>query len=99
MAIQLPDKFKILSIQLYTGIEDPTKDLDNYKKHMNLQGMLQELACRAFPLTLSSSAREWFQKPPSNSVNSFEDLGRKFLTQFLVGCKRKKPFSQLMAIR
>jgi hypothetical protein len=38
MAIQLPKKFKIPAIQTYTGIEDPTEHLDNYKMHMDLQG-------------------------------------------------------------
>jgi hypothetical protein len=56
MAIQLLEKFKIPTIQTYTGVEDPTEHLDNYKTHMDLQGTLQELACRAFPLTLSESA-------------------------------------------
>jgi hypothetical protein len=36
MAIQLPKKFKIPTIQTYTGIEDPTEHLDNYKAHMDL---------------------------------------------------------------
>lgn len=57
MAIQLPEKFKISAIQTYTGIEDPTEHLDNYKMHMDLQGTPQEMVCRAFPLTLSGSTR------------------------------------------
>jgi hypothetical protein len=65
---------------------------------MDLQVTSQELVCRAFPLTLSGSARDWFQKLLPSSITSFEDLGRKFITQFLVGCKRKKPSGQLMAM-
>jgi hypothetical protein len=99
MAIQLPEKFKIPAIQTYTGIEDPTEHLDNYKMHMDLQGTPQEMACRAFPLNLSGSARDWFQKLPPSSITCFDDLGRKFVTQFLAGCKRKKPSGQLMAMR
>jgi hypothetical protein len=38
MAIQLPEKFEIPTIQTYTGVEDPTEHLDNYKTHMDLQG-------------------------------------------------------------
>jgi hypothetical protein len=44
-AVQLPEKFKVLAIQTYTGVEDPTEHLDNYKRHMDLQGTPQELAC------------------------------------------------------
>jgi hypothetical protein len=99
MAIQLPEKFKIPAIQTYTGIEDPIEHLDNYKMHMDLQGTPQEMACRAFPLTLSGSARNWLRKLPPSSITCFDDLGRKFVTQFLAGCKRKKPSGQLMAMR
>jgi hypothetical protein len=99
MAVQLPKKFKISAIQTYIGVEDPTEHLDNYKTHMDLQGTPQELDCRAFPLTLSSSARDWFKKLLPSSITSFEDLGRKFITQFLVGCERKKSSDQLMAMR
>jgi hypothetical protein len=45
LAIQLLEKFKIPTIQTYTGVEDPTEHLDNYKTHMDLQGTPQELAC------------------------------------------------------
>jgi hypothetical protein len=99
MAVQLPEKFKAPTIQTYTGIEDPTEHLDNYKMHMDLQGTPQEMACQAFPLTLSGSARDWFRKLPPSSVTCFDDLGRKFVTQFLAGCKRKKPSGQLMVMR
>jgi hypothetical protein len=97
--VQLLEKFKVSTIQTYTGVEDPTEHLDNYKTHMDQQGTPQELACQAFPLTLSGSARDWFRKLPPSSITSFEDLGRKFITQFLVRCKRKKPSGQLMAMR
>jgi hypothetical protein len=99
MVIQLPEKFKIPTVQTYTRIEDPTKYLDNYKTHMDLQGTPQELACRAFPLTLSNSARDWFRKLSRGSIKGFKDLRRKFLTRFLLGCKQNKPFGQLMAMR
>jgi hypothetical protein len=99
MAIQLPEKFKISAIQTYTGIEYPTEHLDNYKMHMDLQGTPREMACQAFSLTLSSSARDWFRKLPPSSITCFDDLERKFVTQFLAGCKRKKPSGQLMAMR
>jgi hypothetical protein len=74
MSVQLPEKFKILAVQTYTGVEDPTEHLDNYKTHMDLQGTPQELACRAFPLTLFGSARDWFRKLPPGSNTSFKDL-------------------------
>lgn len=34
--VQLLEKFKVSAIQTYTGVEDPTEHLDNYKTHMDL---------------------------------------------------------------
>jgi hypothetical protein len=64
MSIQLFEKFKIPSVQLYTGVEDPTEHLDSYKMHADLQGTPQELACKAFPLTLSGIAPRMVQEAP-----------------------------------
>jgi hypothetical protein len=54
--VLLPKKFKIPSIEEFTGIEDPTDHLDNYRALMELHGTPTEVMCRAFPLTLSGSA-------------------------------------------
>jgi len=56
------------------------------------------VACRAFPLTLSGNARDWFKKLPPNSIRHFDDLGRMFLTQFMAGRVRRKPFGSLMSL-
>jgi hypothetical protein len=65
-AVLLLKKFKIPSIATFIGIEDPTEHLDNYQAHMDLHRTPSEVACRAFPLTLSGSTRGWFKKlPPS----------------------------------
>jgi hypothetical protein len=66
---------------------------------MDLHRTLSEVACRAFPLTLLGSTRDWFRKLPPKSIISFEYLGRKFLIQFLVGRVRKKPSGHLMSMR
>lgn len=83
--IRLPEKFKVPSIAVFTRIEDSTEHLDSYRAHLDLHGTPPEVACRAFPLTLSGNARNWFQKLSLRSIDDFNDLGWKFLTQFLVG--------------
>jgi hypothetical protein len=88
----LPNKFKVPQIPNYSGVRDPTKHYENYRMHLALHAMLDEIACRAFPTTLSGNAKEWFQGLMPNSISTFEDLTRIFLTQFLGSCERKKAF-------
>lgn len=75
-----PDKFKVPNIKLFTRHEDPTKHLDQYQDHLDLHNTFDEVACRAFSLTLGGNAKDWFKKLPPNSIESFADLGRNFLT-------------------
>jgi hypothetical protein len=71
MVVQLPKKFKISAIQTYTGVEDPTEHLDNYKAHMDLQGTPQELACRAFPAHLVRFCSGLVLKTPTGFHHEF----------------------------
>jgi hypothetical protein len=96
--ICLPEKFKVPEISFYTGMEDPVKHLDNFRAHMDLHRTPEMVACRAFPLTLSGNARDWFRTLPPNSIRHFEDLGRMFLTQFMAGRVRRKPSGSLMSL-
>jgi hypothetical protein len=96
--ICLPDKFKVPEIPFYTGLEDPVEHLDNFRAHMDLHRTPEMVACRAFPLTLSGNARDWFRSLPPNSIHHFKDLGRMFLTQFMAGRVRRKPSGSLMSL-
>jgi hypothetical protein len=98
-AFQLPERFKIPDIPVYTGQVDPMEHLDNFLAHLDLNGTPNEVACRAFPLTMAGSARDWFRKLPPRSISNFDDLGRIFLTQFMAGVMRKKPAGSLICIR
>ncbi|XP_062155145.1 uncharacterized protein LOC133863185 [Alnus glutinosa] len=96
--ICLLEKFKVPEIPFYTGLEDPVEHLDNFRAHMDLHRTPEMVACRAFPLTLSGNARDWFRSLPPNSIRHFEDLGRMFLTQFMAGRVRRKPSGSLMSL-
>lgn len=96
--IRLPEKFKIPEIPFYTGLEDPIEHLDNSRAHMDLHRTAKMVACRAFPLTLSGYAHDWFRKLPSNSIRHFDDLERMFLTQFMAGRVKRKPSGSLMSL-
>jgi hypothetical protein len=58
----LPDKFKVPDIATFIGLEHPEEHLVNYQAHLDIHGTPEEVACQAFPLTLSKNARDWFRK-------------------------------------
>lgn len=41
----LPNKFKAPHITSYSRVGDPTKHLENYRMHLALHAMLDEIAC------------------------------------------------------
>ncbi|XP_023895635.1 uncharacterized protein LOC112007514 [Quercus suber] len=65
---------------------------------MHLQGVSDEIMCRAFPTTFKVPARVWFSKIPPNSVNSFEELSKLFVNNFIGGQRHKRSTSNLLTI-
>jgi len=88
---RLLEKFKVPQILSYAGDGDALDHLENFQAHLDLHGTPDEVACRAFPLTLSGNARDWFKKLPPNSVDQFKELSKIFLTEFLAFWTKKKP--------
>jgi hypothetical protein len=89
-AYPMPDKFKMPRIEKYDKSRDPQAHLKAFQEHIILHGTPDEIACRAFPLTLKGVAKGWFTKFSLKLVGTFKELGRLFLTQFLITRKRKK---------
>jgi hypothetical protein len=75
----LPERFKVPDISIFSSSEDPVEHLDNFRSHVSLHKTLDAVACRAFPLTLSGKARDWLRNLPPRSIDNFDTLGRKFL--------------------
>jgi hypothetical protein len=98
-SFRLLEKFKVLDIKTYTGQEDPVQHLDNYQAHLELQGTPDEVAYRAFPLTLSGNAQEWSRRLPPKSIRNFDEFRKMFLTQFMAGIVRRKPAGTLTSIQ
>ena len=48
----LPSKFKMPTLDLYDGTCDPCDHIATFKTTMHLQGVSDEIMCRAFPTTL-----------------------------------------------
>ncbi|XP_065636335.1 uncharacterized protein LOC136070378 [Quercus suber] len=94
----LPPKFKMPSLDSYDGTRDPFDHIATFKTTMHLQGVLDEIMCRAFLTTLKGPARVWFNKILSNSVSSFEELSKLFVNNFIGGQRHKRSSSSLLTI-
>ena len=98
-AYTMLDKFKMIRVKKYDGSEDPQAHLEVFREHIILHGTPDEIACRAFPLTLRGVAKDWFTRLLLKSVGTFKALGRLFLAQFLATRKRKKRVTCLLTLR
>ncbi|XP_030923124.1 uncharacterized protein LOC115950011 [Quercus lobata] len=65
---------------------------------MYLQGIPDEIMCRAFPTILKGPVRVWFSKIPPNTVSSFEELSKLFVNNFIGGQRHKCSSSSLLTI-
>lgn len=96
---RFPEKFKVPQIQSYAGIGDPVEHIENFRVHLDLHGTFDEVACRAFPLTLIGNARDSFRRLSPVSVDSFDGLRREFLGPFIEARTRKKSFGYLLTLQ
>ena len=70
----LPPKFRMPHIESYDGAKDPIDHLESFKNQMHLQGVADEIMCRAFPTTLKGPARICFSRLTPNSITTFKEL-------------------------
>jgi hypothetical protein len=94
----LPDKFKDPRVDKYDGNGDPSDHVEGFRAHLAFHGTLDEIACRAFPLTLKGVAKDWFNNLKPQSIDNFDMLGRQFMNQFLVVRRRKKNPAYLLSL-
>ena len=94
----LPPKFKMPSLDSYDGTRDLFNHIATFKTTMHLQGVPDEIMCRAFPTTLKGPVRVWFSKIPPNSVSFFEELSKLFVNNFIGGQRHKRSSSSLLTI-
>ena len=52
----LPHKFCMPHIDSYDDVKDTLDHLETFKTLMHLQGVVEEIMCRAFPTTLKGAA-------------------------------------------
>ncbi|GFZ18398.1 hypothetical protein Acr_27g0001370 [Actinidia rufa] len=96
---RISSKFKLpTQLGIYEGKIDPMDHLDSYKSLMSLQGCSDEIMCKAFSATLKGPARSWFQKLSPGTIDSFGDLSRLFVANFMSCRNRQKNASHLFTI-
>jgi hypothetical protein len=78
-----PTKFKVLHIDANDDSKDLVDHLETYKARMDLQVVPDELMCRAFSITLKGPTRKWFNTLRSGTIDSFNELSKQFLGQFI----------------
>ncbi|XP_057471965.1 uncharacterized protein LOC130760604 [Actinidia eriantha] len=96
---RVSSKFKLpTQLGVYEGKTDPMDHLDSYKSLMSLQGCSDEVMCKAFSATLKGSARSWFRKLSPGTIDSFGDLSRLFVANFMSCRNRQKNASHLFTV-
>ena len=85
-------------LDLYDGTRDPFNHITTFKTTMHLQGVPDEIMCKAFLTTLKGPTRVWFNKIPPNTVSSFKDLSKLFVNNFIGGQRHKRSSSSLLTI-
>ena len=95
----LPHKFCMPQINSYDEVKDPLDHLETFKTLMHLQGIADEIMCRAFPTTLKGAARIYFSRLTPNSIGTFKELSAQFTSHFIGGHRYKKSTACLMNIK
>ena len=94
----LPPMFKMPFLDSYDGTRNLFDHIATFKTMMHLQRVLDEIMCRAFPITLKWPVRVWFSKIPPNIVSSFEKLSKLFVKNFIRVQRHKHSSSRLLTI-
>ena len=94
----LSSKFKMPTLDSYDGTRDPCDHIATFKTTMHLEGVLDEIMCKAFPTTMKGLARVWYSKLLPNTITSFQELSKLFINNFVGGQRQKHSSSSLLNI-
>ncbi|KAJ0984548.1 hypothetical protein J5N97_002904 [Dioscorea zingiberensis] len=99
LAAPFPAEFNMPSMETYNGTSDPVDHLQTFKIMMSLHEPLENIMCRAFPLTLRGAVLKWFISLPPESISSFEKLSELFIGRFICMKKLRKTSPNLTRIK
>ncbi|GKD32029.1 reverse transcriptase domain-containing protein [Tanacetum coccineum] len=83
------------NVKTYDGSDDPEDHLKNFQADAKVERWSMPTWCHVFNSTLTGSTRVWFDGLPSESVDSYDDLKKAFLANFL---QQKKCIKDLVEI-
>ena len=86
-------------VETYDGSKDPLDHLESLKILMHLQGVTDEIMCRAFLTMLKGPTRVCFSRLAPNFISTFMELSVQFASHFIGGHKYKKSTACLMSIK
>ncbi|XP_016205117.1 uncharacterized protein LOC107645575 [Arachis ipaensis] len=90
LEVRLPKHFDKPTDMRYDRMQDPQEHLTAFEARMNLEGVGDEVRCRAFPITLAGPAIRWFNNLPQGSMAKFSDISHAFLAQFTTRIAKAK---------
>ena len=96
MNAHISRKFKMPTIKTYDGAGDPANHVRTFSNALLLQPINDAVKCRAFPQTLGGMAQRWYSRLPPNSIGSFKELSKAFISQFISGRVHEKSSASLM---
>ncbi|KAM2724191.1 hypothetical protein EV1_027047 [Malus domestica] len=88
-----------LGLQLYTGKEDPIEHLNLFESTMAYRMHTDDERCLLFPSTLSGGALNWYCRLTPETVDSFEELRKLFVSQHIFQTDRLHSADDLYTIR
>ena len=95
----VPSKFRLPQLESFDGLKDPLDHLNTFKTTLGLQQPPDEILCHSFPTTLKGATREWFNKLPTLSIDTFEQLSDSFVRHFVGGQWPKRTANHLLTIK
>ena len=98
-AAPTPREWKMPTMDPYKGTLDPIIHLQCYSQHMLMNGAIEGVLCKCFPLFLSGLATTWFCRLPHGSISSWEMLKEKFISQFRIHVEQSRDAYSLSDIK
>ncbi|MED6196035.1 hypothetical protein PIB30_043452 [Stylosanthes scabra] len=82
LRVQLPRHLVKSTDMKYDESTDPLEHLRNFKHRMICDGVIDEVKCRAFFMTLTGLDSNKFTSLPAGSISTFAEVKELFLTEF-----------------
>ncbi|XP_027932692.1 uncharacterized protein LOC114188288 [Vigna unguiculata] len=82
MEVELPARWKGLTMSQYDGTTDPEEHVDVFTTQAGLYTSDDAILCRVFLTSLKGPTLKWFTRLPPNSIDCFDMLVTRFGIQF-----------------